>query len=265
MSLTPRLTLIGLYKHNPAVFSNLNLPAAVDEETFIDSLMLEYGECPLIYPDYDFMVLAIGAWCRKWYHNIERIAAAITQEYNPLHNYDRTETWTENEEGSKDFTRGIVDGESATEQQTIAENETINQSKNIDENETVNRTENENITDENLVSAYNEDDYQPSTKNVIDRETETETETEKTTDESGTTTDTKNTTSNKTNRNDKSTDETYNENNGRQNTKSGRAYGNIGVTESTTMLQHEIDIRRTENLYHIISELFYKEFCIYVF
>ena len=241
MSLTPRLTLIGLYNYDPAVFINLTLPAAVDEEIFVDSLMMEYGECPLIYPDLDFMKLAIGAWSRKWYANIERIAAAITSEYNPLHNYDRTETWTENEEGTKDFTRGIVDGESATENQTI------------NESGTENTTESENGNDENLVSAYNENDYQPSTKTTYERENERETETEKTT------------TSNKANRNDRSTDETYGETNGKQNTKSGRTFGNVGVTTSTEMLQQELDLRRTENLYHIIAELFYKEFCLYVF
>lgn len=237
MSLNPRLTLIGLYKYNPAVFSNLSLPAAVDEETFIDSLLMEYGECPLIYPNYDYMVLAIGAWCRKWYDNIERIATAINAEYNPIHNYDRTETWTENEEGNKDFTRGIVDGESATENQTI--------------NETENGTESENGNDEDLVSAYNESNYQPSTKTTYERENESEND--------------KTTTTNKSNRNDRSTDETYEETNGRQNTKTGRAYGNIGVTENSEMVQHELDLRSKENLYHIIAELFYKEFCLYVF
>ena len=201
MSLTPRLTLIGLYKYNPAVFSNISLPASVDEETFIDSLMLEYGECPLIYPDYDFMKLAIGAWSRKWYANIERIAAAINAEYNPLHNYDRTETWTENETGNTEATTNTDITNSGS--------------------------------DENKVSAYNESDYQPSNK----------TEYEST----------------------EANEKTYNEDNTRNNIKTGRAYGNIGVTENTTMLQHELDIRRTENLYHIISELFYKEFCLYVF
>lgn len=205
MSLNPRLTLIGLYKYNPAVFQNLSLPAAVDEETFIDSLLMEYGECPLIYPNYDYMVLAIGAWCRKWYANIERIATALDATYNPIHNYDRTETWTENETGTKDVTRGIE------------------------------TTENESGNDEDLVSAYNESTYQPSAKTVYDRE------------------------------NEGTQDESYDEDTTRQNTRSGRAYGNIGVTENSAMVQHELDLRSSENLYHIIAELFYKEFCLYVF
>lgn len=209
MSLTPRLTLIGLYKYNPAVFSNLTLPAAIDEETFIDSLLLEYGECPLIYPDYDFMKLAIGAWCRKWYANFERIATALNSEYNPIHNYDKTETWTENEtnENSRELTNNT--------DTTFSQDETT----------------------ENQVSAYNENTYQPDSKSILDSDSTTNMDT--------------------------SVEE--NENKERQNTKTGRVYGNIGVTESSAMVQNELDLRTNQNLYHILSEMFYKEFCLYVF
>lgn len=209
MSLTPRLTLIGLYKYNPAVFSNLTLPAAVDEETFIDSLLLEYGECPLIYPDYDFMKLAIGAWCRKWYSNIERIATALNAEYNPIHNYDKTETWTENE--TNENNRGLTNNTDTTYA--------------------------EDSTNENVVSAYNESTYQPDNKNIDDVDSTTNIET--------------------------SIEE--NENKERQNTRTGRVYGNIGVTESSEMVQNELELRTNQNLYHILSEMFYREFCLYVF
>ena len=209
MSLTPRLTLIGLYKYNPAVFSNLTLPAAIDEETFIDSLLLEYGECPLIYPDYDFMKLAIGAWSRKWYSNIERIATALGAEYNPIHNYDKTETWTENE--TNENNRGLTNN--------------------------TDTTYSEDSTNENVVSAYNESTYQPDNKDIGDTESTTNIET--TVEE--------------------------NENKERQNTRTGRVYGNIGVTESSAMVKNELDLRTNNNLYHILSEMFYREFCLYVF
>lgn len=209
MSLTPRLTLIGLYNYNHALFSNLSLPAAVDEETFIDSLLMEFGECPLIYPNYDYMVLAIGAWSQKWYANIERIATALNSTYNPLHNYDRTETWTENETENKESTL----------------------------NSEINDSENESSTDENLVSAYNESQYQPSNKSLYGNERT----------------------------NERTNEETSNEDTTRQNLKSGRTYGNIGVTTSQQMINEEIETRTKHNIYHIISELFYKEFCLYVF
>lgn len=209
MSLTPRLTLIGLYKYNPAVFANLTFPAAIDEETFIDSLLLEYGECPLIYPDYDFMKLAVGAWCRKWYANFERIAAALSATYNPIHNYDKTETWTENEtnENSRELTNNT--------DTTFSQDE----------------------TNENQVSAYNENTYQPDSKSILDSDSTTNTDT--------------------------SIEES--ENKERENTRTGRVYGNIGVTESSAMVQNELDLRTNQNLYHILSEMFYREFCLYVF
>jgi len=209
MSLTPRLTLIGLYKYNPAVFSNLTLPAAIDEEIFIDTLLLEYGECPLIYPDYDFMKLAIGAWCRKWYSNIERIATALNSEYNPIHNYDKTETWTENE--TNENNRGLTNN--------------------------TDTTYSEDSTNENVVSAYNESTYQPDNKDIGDTESTTNIETKV----------------------------EENENKERQNTRTGRVYGNIGVTESSAMVKNELDLRTNNNLYHILSEMFYREFCLYVF
>ena len=209
MSLTPRLTLIGLYKYNPAVFANLTLPAAIDEEIFIDSLLLEYGECPLIYPDYDFMKLAIGAWSRKWYANFERIATALSASYNPIHNYDKTETWTENEtnENSRELSNST------------------------------DTTYSEDSTNENVVSAYNENTYQPDNKNINDVDSTTNMDT--------------------------SIEES--ENKERENTRTGRVYGNIGVTESSAMVKNELDLRTNNNLYHILSEMFYREFCLYVF
>lgn len=245
MSLTPRLTLIGLYNYNHSVFSNLNLPSSVDEDIFVDSLLMEYGECPLIYPNYDYMVLAIGAWSRKWYDNIEKIASAINEEYNPLYNYDRTETWTENESGTKDYTKGTTGNSELQE----GENTTLQEDENTE------LEENENGNDENLVSAYNEDDYQPSNKNVYERDRTSTIDRSK----SGTVN------RNKTNTIENSEDETFNETNGRQNTKTGRTYGNIGTTQNQEMLTNEIELRKTQNLYHIISELFYREFCVYVF
>lgn len=213
MSLTPRLTLIGLYKYNPAVFSNLTFPAAIDEETFIDSLLLEYGECPLIYPDYDFMKLAIGAWCRKWYANFERIATALSASYNPIHNYDKTETWTENETNEKESTRELTNDTDITES--------------------------EDSTSENQISAYNESTYQPDNKTINDIDSTRNSDTE--------------------------INESATENHEKQNTKTGRVYGNIGVTESSAMVLNELDLRTNQNLYHILSEMFYREFCLYVF
>lgn len=209
MSLTPRLTLIGLYNFNNSLFSNLMLPDEMDNETFIDSLLMKYGECPLIYPDLDYMLLAIGAWSRKWYDNIDRMCKAIEADYNPIHNYDRHEEWN------------------GTDEYTL--NSKIKDDGSIE-------TKN-NGTEENKVSAYNEDEYQPDNETLTDSTTTTETE------------------------NNSNRDETKSG----EDSKTGHLYGNIGVTTSQQMLTDEIELRRKYNIYDIVSELFYKEFCIYIF
>lgn len=249
MSLIPRLTLIGLYKYNSSLFSNLIFPDNIDKDVFIDSLLLEYGECPLIYPDMDFMLLAIGAWSRKWYHNFERIADAITAEYNPIYNYDRHEEWTETDDLMRSETDAITGNETNARMGNSGED--TEYTRNLDTNYTG------DSTTENQVSAYNESTYQPKDKEIYDFNNDTDT------DESYDSSTTRNASENHTmNRaENRTTNRTENVTNG----KTGHAYGNIGVTESTAMLQHELDLRKTENLYHILCELFYKEFCIYVF
>lgn len=128
MSHIPKITAIGLYNYDGGLFDALTLPAAYDKSTFIDTFLLEHGEQGLIHIDYDFMKFAIGAWGRKCSHSLERIAEAMTANYNPLHNYDRSESYTDTE--NVDTTYG---------------------------NDT-----------ENKVSAYNSSAYQPDNKTEID-------------------------------------------------------------------------------------------------
>ena len=209
MSLTPRLTLIGLYNFNNSLFSNLILPDDLNTDTFIDTLLMKYGECPLISPDLDYMLLAIGAWSRKWYNNIDRMSKALSAEYNPIHNYDRHEEWS-----------GTNSYELNSE---------------TDDNGSIDTTF--NGTDENKVSAYNEDEYQPDNETIKDSTTNTATE------------------------NNSKRDETKSG----EDSRTGHLYGNIGVTTNQQMLEDELKLRSKYNIYDIISELFYKEFCIYIF
>ena len=249
MSLNPRLTLIGLYNYNPAVFSNLSLPATVDEETFIDSLLMKYGECPLIYPNYDYMVLAIGAWSRKWYSNIERIANVLIAEYNPIYNYDRHEEWSGTNSQDTEGTESGQFSRADSDTRTKRINETKEQD--IDENKT------QHINEENKVSAYNEDEYQPNTLS----ETEiTEDNTIETTEDNSTEISDGGT------RNTSETQgKTTNESISGSDTKNGHIYGNVGVMQTQQMINDEIRLRTSNNIYNIITDLFYKEFCLYVF
>lgn len=148
MSHIPRLTLIGMYNYDPSIFDGLSLPEGADKSVFVNSFLLEYGECRTLYPDVDFTKLAIANFSLKWSEEIERIYTALTAQYNPIHNYDRYE------DNELDMTGTI----------TVDMDGTIESDRNS----------------ENTVSAYNESTYQPDSKNVTDN-TDTYDRTDKTT------------------------------------------------------------------------------------
>ena len=94
-----KITLIGMYQYLDSVlddlFSDLVLPTGMDRQTFIDSLMLKGAEFEVLYSDAQTMKYAIGAWSKKWQHTLTKWAEALTLAYNPLDNYDKTETWSD--------------------------------------------------------------------------------------------------------------------------------------------------------------------------
>lgn len=95
-----RLTLIGLYNYDSSLFEKLRLPEGVENEEFINALLLEYGDKPVIYTDFDFMKFSIGVWSLKYQTPLRRINEAIEAEYNPVHNYDRYEDYEDEEDNA---------------------------------------------------------------------------------------------------------------------------------------------------------------------
>lgn len=94
-----KITLIGFYntyenENVTPIFNDLVLPGGIDKELFINSLLLDAGEFEVLYADPDFFRNAVGIWGRKWYRTFEKWYAALQVHYDPLNNYDRTETWT---------------------------------------------------------------------------------------------------------------------------------------------------------------------------
>ena len=237
MSTTPKLTMIGLYEYDDTLFDDMTLPEGIVKDDFINTFLLNYGEYPVIYTRWDIMKFALGIWSKKWYHSIERIIYAMTEEYNPLHNFDRHEEYTDTE-GINRESSARTEGNT----QTDTDNDTTG---------TTTNTGNTTGSTENTVSAYNSDAYQPDTKaDTEETATNTATTTQNATG-SVTTTDT--VTQSGTDDTDRTLDHM------------GHLYGNIGVTESTAMLQHEVDLRSQQNILDIVSEMLYKEICIYTY
>lgn len=97
-----KLTVVGLYNFNEDLFSLMQLPDGVNREDLIMEILERAGDLGLLYPDYDFMHTMIGVWSRNEQYVWEKMYATQTVEYNPIENYDRTDSITRTVESSSE-------------------------------------------------------------------------------------------------------------------------------------------------------------------
>lgn len=89
----PVITLQNLLTYDSTLFDNqFILPAGASTDIAIETIVAEYGEMQLLWPDWDTMHHMIGSWSRKYARNFERLWKVFNQEYNALWNKDGTYT-----------------------------------------------------------------------------------------------------------------------------------------------------------------------------
>ena len=152
-----RITVIGLNMLNSHMFDGFTVPAGIDRELAIDTILMNCGELEPLYCDADFMQFAIGTFSKKWQQTFERWIKALSIDYEPLYNYDRYEKYTDDRiDSSKSNSKSVGSG-----------------------------TDTGTVTNEHTVSAYDSSTYQPEDKNTTTNNLKNDTEvTNNTTDES---------------------------------------------------------------------------------
>ena len=227
-----KITTIGFHNwmksQNDDLFSKMNLPVGINKDTLIDNILLRAGEFEVFYSNPFVYQSAIGVWSDKHKRTFEKWVNALSIEYNPIENYDRKEEWEDN----------INENSNGTN--TSIEKINFNSSGYTSGSTSLN-----GIND-NKVSAYDSDVYQPESQN---------TNTSNSTDSLTTNTNTNN------NRNN---DITINKDTYNNSKHIGHVHGNIGVTTTQQMLESELSLA-TWNVYDHIIDLFIEEFCIAVY
>ena len=208
------LSILALYNQDNTLFDTMSLPEGITKEDLVDNLLLECSEFEVLYPDVDFMKMAIGAWSRKEISVWNRLYNTTQLEYNPLENYDRMENWTDSAEGTN-YNRTESAG---------------NQTGATARNDTVNSNGNSTLT----VAGFNSSEWGNREK----------------TDTSGTNVDNEsiNTSMGHTD------DATSQGNNTHDSEHTGRVHGNIGVTTSQQMLEAEREVSKFNMIDYIITD-----------
>ena len=209
-----KITLIGIENYlNPdrSVFDKMNLPAGIDKETLVGTIILRCQEFELLYSDPDFLIDAVNIWSRKNYWTFDKWIKAINIQYDPLYNYDRSEEYTDTHSGNYNkHGSGNSSGNTATINDLRGSN---------------------NVTNNHSEKAFND-------TSLVNNQSDVSTQS---------TTDSGTVTGNYSNTNTDSENGT----DGYTNIHTARLYGNIGVTTSQQMLQSEIDIARWNMYEHI--------------
>jgi hypothetical protein len=200
----------------------------MNKDVLIDNILYEAATLEAYYPDPNFMKFMIGRWSFMNQSVWQKLYDTTVLEYNPIFNYDRTEEWSENEQ--------MLDKRTLTG--TERETSTDNSSGEIRSSGTVQSELN--------VSGYNESSYVPREQTIETPDTLTSNTSE--TDRIVSI--------------DKN--DTENMDRKRDNIRTGRAFGNIGVTTTQQMIQQE---RETVlfNMYKVITDSFIERFCLMIY
>lgn len=97
MSRGMRLSVLGLYKADSGLFSEMVYPSGFtddEKQTTVGNILAECAELECLFTDPVTLKTMIGLWSKLNLSVWERIFTASQLEYNPIENYNRTEIET---------------------------------------------------------------------------------------------------------------------------------------------------------------------------
>ncbi len=267
--MTPRLSILGLLNYDAHLFDEITFPDVVDKQVLIDTIIDEGAELIIRYPDPVVAKRMISSWAVRRSYSWDKIAALMSLTYNPIHNYDRTET--ESIENSKTSERDSTNNVSQTLVRDAEQTQrgTIGDvgSRDTSGTDTGTVTYGKGSAETKSVTGFNSNTLVASEK-VEGSGQDTETRNlANGTEEDSTNTRTLNLTNGEDATDTLTRQDTIDDNLSEDtNTlRQLRNYGNIGVTTTQQMMLQEMEIAQMLDLTKIIADEFIETFCVGVY
>lgn len=92
MSRQAKISVLGLYQWSNDLFSLMSIPEGLELDIFVNNLLAETSELEVLYPNPEVMKVLIGSWSAKCLPVWEHLYETTQYEYNPIENYNRTDT-----------------------------------------------------------------------------------------------------------------------------------------------------------------------------
>ena len=224
--MTATMTVLGLYQWDNTLFSLLTLPEGLDKDTLVDFILAECSDLEILYPNPEVLKGLIGVWSATEQYTWGKLYATMELEYNPIDNYDRTETRSLASQAVGNSADGGTDTVTSAD---TGSDSTTGSSTNI-----------------NQVKAFD-----TATNTFTDKEKDT-------VSNSGSTT------YGKTNTNTTRYGHTNNNTYAKNDTETVNAHGNIGVTTTQQMIEQERETAKF-NIFQVILDEFKQRFCVLVY
>lgn len=226
------LSLMGMNEYDPTIKDAFAVPSGIVRDTAWEYLLIQTAELSIFIPSFDYFKQSLRVWCAVRARSWEKQLATVTADYNPIHNYDRTEEWDDTRtDNLKEEMQIINDGK---DKMTAGQTHTT--------------TQNPGQVDTLARTAFNTITMAPAeTHTMSGSNTQTVTGNGSDSVEYG-----------------KIIDTEKNNTGTQKNKRTGKAYGNIGVTTTQQMLEAERQVSMY-TIYNQIVEDFKTEFCILVY
>lgn len=206
------------------IFSGVVVPEPLDPEDVKSAIMIRCGLLAPVYAEPSTFRQMCTYWFKSHKWNIEHLVNIILADYSPIENFDRYEDITVDRTGKEAHSGSDNNTSSGSDSVSYGKSDTMQHGHNI----------------ENQVSAYNSSDYSNSEKEL----------------HSGS--DVNTSSGSDTTNYGKINTNTYGEiidNTGKDVTKS-HLHGNIGVTTNQQMIEQELELLKSFNIYEWIASRF---------
>lgn len=107
----PKLSVIALYNWDNDLFQSFQIPSGMDQAAMVDLILTECASFNVLYPDPAFFKQRLYQWNARRLPIWTKLYATTQYQYDPISNYDRTETV--NETVTHSGTDGVVSSGSA--------------------------------------------------------------------------------------------------------------------------------------------------------
>ena len=113
------VTLATIYNFDTSLFDGVEFPSNISVQDFVDSLLMQCGEMPVLYSSPPLLKSLIHVWSNVSQYTWEHLASTLTAEYNPIENYDRMEEWADSSINNSRYTNSANNTSSGSTKEQV--------------------------------------------------------------------------------------------------------------------------------------------------